>query len=310
MKTLVFFSLFALLIFNTSCDRVEIAYRDIPDVDSAYYPGVWGDYILNEWPTFEQNTNTLRNVLIDKFTGHTCTPCVTAANIIRGVKDNNNDRVFYASIHAGPGGITNFQAFNQSADSFFTNHTNAISLAYGAYFQTGFGFIGNPGVLVNKELFGGSQSSMFGPSTDTQNRVNQIIQANDLRYNIQSVFNYFPETQGGYLHVEVEKIHQDNPDVDLIVYVIQDSLRDWQSLPTTLGGGNIADYKHTNKQLGNIDNQVWGQRLNFAEENKVYKDYSFGKPSGIEPENMHFLIFVSDAQTRRVYQVIRQKMVD
>lgn len=291
-----------------SCDRVEIAYKDIPDLDSTYYPGVWGDYLINEWPTFEQNTNTLRNVLIDKFTGHNCTPCVTAADVVRGVADNHPNRVFYTSIHAGPGGMTGFQAYNANASSFYTNHTNVVGLAYGAYFQTGFGFIGNPGVLVNKELFGGATSAMFAPASETENRVQQLIAQNDLRYNIQSTFRYYPETEGGYLHVEVEKLQDDNPDVDLVVYVLQDSLRDWQKLPS--GGGDVPNYKHTKKHLGNIDNQVWGQRLNFSQSDKVYKDYSFGKPSGIEPENIHFLIFVSDSESRVVYQVIKQKLIE
>lgn len=310
MKAVSVLSFILLLFATMSCDRVEIAYRDIPDLDSTYFPGTWGDYIINEWPTFEQNTNTQRNVLIDKFTGHKCTPCVTAANIVRDVASNYPNRVFYASIHAGPGGITNFQTFNETDNSFYTNHTNPIALAYGVYFQTGFGFIGNPGVLVNKELFGGATSSMFGPAAETGNRVQQLIQENDLRYNIQSTFRYFSETEGGYLHVEVEKTQSGNPDVDLIVYVIQDSIRDWQALPGSLGGGFVPDYEHTKRHLGNIDNQVWGQRLNFSESNKVYKDYSFGKPSGIEPENIHFLIFVSDAETKKVYQVIKQKMIE
>lgn len=307
MRIIALSSFVLIVLLNMSCDRVEIAYRDIPDLDSTYYPGVWGDYVINEWPVFEQNTNTQRNILIDKFTGHNCTPCVTAAEVVRNVADYYPNRVFYASIHAGPGGMTGFQTFNSSANSFYTDHTNPVGLAYGVFFQTGFGFIGNPGILVNKELFGGSNSNMFAPASETASRVQQIIQQNDLRYNIQSKFRYFPETQGGYLHVEVEKIQAENPNVDLMVYVIQDSLRDWQKLPS--GGGDVPDYKHTKKHLGNIDNQVWGQRLNFSNSNKVYKDYSFGKPAGIEPENIHFLIFVSDSETKRVYQVIKQKML-
>lgn len=306
MKILGYVSILLLLIANFSCDRVPIAYRDIPDLDSTYYPGVWGEYLLNEWPEFEQTTNTQRNVLIDKFTGHNCVPCVAAATTVRQVASYYPNRVFYVSLHAGPGGMTSFQNFNSIASSFYTDHTNAVALAYGAYFQTGYGFIGNPGITVNRELFGGSNSEMFAPASSTLVRAEQIMTENDLRYNIQSVFNYFPETQGGYLHVCVDKIQAENPDVDLIVYVVQDSIRDWQKLT---GGVEDPQYKHTNKHLGNIDNQVWGQRLNFSNSSKVYKDYSFGKPSGIEPENIHFLIFVCDSNTKEVYQVIKQKMV-
>jgi hypothetical protein len=310
MKKLIFIcgAMVSLLILQTtsSCDRVEVAYKDIPTLDSTYYPGVWGDYLLTVWPEFSQNTNTQRNVLIDKYTGHTCTPCVTAANFVKAKADTDPSRIFYASIHAGPGGETSFQAFNASASSFNTNHTNPIALSYGNFFQTGFGFVGNPGITVNRQLFGGTQADMFKPANQLNDRVDAVLTDNVLKYNLQSVCNYYSQTQGGYLHVEVEKIQADNPDIDLIVYVIQDSLRDWQRLPS--GGGDDPNYLHLKKHLGNIDNQMWGQRINFSENNKQRNDYSFAKPAGIEPENFHFLIFVCDAITKEVYQVIKQKV--
>jgi len=310
MKKILFASLMLLgvVALNTSCDRVEIAYRDIPDLDSTYYPGLWADYLLNEVPEFEQNTNTQRNVLIEKYTGHKCVPCTYAATTVNNFHEANPNQVFYASIHAGPGGMTAFQDFNASASSFYTDHTNPLALAYGIFFTNSFGFTGNPSIMVNKGLFGGAQSAMMIANNESElgDRIDAVLTDNNLKYNIQAVFNYFPQTQGGYLHVEVEKLNSANPDVDIMVYVIQDSLRDWQKRPS---GVDDPLYLHKKKHLGNIDNQLWGQRLNFTGSNKVRKDYSFGKPVGIEPENIHFLIFVSDAQTKEVYQVIKKKMV-
>ncbi len=299
--------IFIALMIYSSCDRPVIAYKDIPDVDSTYYPGLWADYLLNEIPEFEQNTNTQRNVLIEKFTGHKCGPCANAAVDIKNMHDTLVGRMFYVNIHAGAGGMTSFQEYNPQASSFYTNHTNSIGLAYGVFFGNGYNLSSLPGFLVNKLLLGGQQSSMILPNNMNQvrERVNTVLADNNLKYNIQAVFNYFNETQGGYLHVEVEKIHAENPDIEIIVYVVQDSLRDWQQLSI----GTDPDYLHLKKHLGNIDNQLWGQRLNFTGGNKVRKDYSFGKPLGIEPENIHFLIFISDAETKEVYQVIKKKMV-
>jgi hypothetical protein len=297
-----------ILFINQSCDRPQIAYQNIPDVDSSFFPGLWSDYLLNGVPEFAQNTNTQRNVLIEKYTGHKCFTCTFAATTVNNIHQSNPERVFYASIHASPGGISYFQEFNPQDSYFYTDHTNPIAFAYGVFFQNGFGFTGMPSILVNKSAFGGAQSSMMIGNNETElnNRVNTILSDNALKYNIQAVFNYFPQTQGGYLHVEIDKLQNENPDVDIIVYVIQDSLRDWQKEPA---GVDNPDYLHKKKHLGNIDNLVWGQRLNFSESNKVRMDYSFGKPAGIEPENIHFLIFISDAQTKEVYQVIKKKMV-
>jgi hypothetical protein len=49
MKEVFLFAVvgFISILFNSSCDRPEIAYKDIPDVDSTYYPGLWADYLLN-----------------------------------------------------------------------------------------------------------------------------------------------------------------------------------------------------------------------------------------------------------------------
>jgi hypothetical protein len=310
MKNIVIgiFAVIFIISFNASCDRVEIAYKDIPELDSTFYPGLWADYLLNQWPEFDQNTNTQRNVLIEKYTGHKCVPCTYAATTVNNIHEADPNRVFYASIHAGPGGMTGFQDFNAQASSFYTDHTNTIALAYGVFFQNGYGFTGNPGMMVNKGLFGGPQSSMIIPNnvSELNARVNTILSDANLKYNIQAVFNYFPQTQGGYLHVEVDKLQSDNPDVDIIVYVVQDSLRDWQKEP--LGVDN-PNYLHKKKHLCNIDYLLWGQRLNFSSGNKVRMDYSYAKPVGIEPENIHFLIFISDTQTKEVYQVIKKKMV-
>jgi len=307
MKAHVFIIILMMTALWVSCDRVEIAYKDIPDLDSTYYTGVWADYLLNEWPEFEQNNNTQRNVLIEKYTGHKCVPCTYAATEIKNLHESNPTRIHYSSMHAGPGGMTAFQQFNASASSFYTNHTNAMALTYGTFFLNGFGFSGNPGITVNNKVFSGGVSGMFIANNpeELSSRAQTILTDNALKYNIQAVFNYFPSTQGGYLHVEIDKLQSENPDVDIMVYVIQDSLRDWQSKPS---GVNEPEYLHLKKHLGNIDNQVWGQRLDFSEANKDHKDYSFGKPVGIEPENIHFLIFISDSETKEVYQVIKKKM--
>ena len=66
-----------------SCDHVKNPYP--PEVnlelDTTLYPGLWSDYENNEWPTFSQNTNTNRNVLIEDFTGHKCVFCPAAADL-------------------------------------------------------------------------------------------------------------------------------------------------------------------------------------------------------------------------------------
>ena len=98
---------FGLFFFFYSCDRIE---QPIPvkvgGLDWDLFPG--GDSADYSWPTWTQNTNTFQNVLLEDFTGHTCTNCPPAATIAKNLEDANPGRVFIASIHASIG--NSFQA--------------------------------------------------------------------------------------------------------------------------------------------------------------------------------------------------------
>ena len=89
-----------------ACDRISNPYPVQPclELDTTLYPGNWSEYVANEWPTFTQNTNTDRNVLIEDFTGHKCIYCPAAAELAHQLHEANPNRVFVASIHAGVDG--------------------------------------------------------------------------------------------------------------------------------------------------------------------------------------------------------------
>lgn len=102
-----------------ACDKVENAYPDLEtDLDVSLYPGDWSDYLENEYPEFGDNVSQQQNVLIEEYTGHTCNACPDAAVIAFGIAANHPNRVFVASIHAGPGGMTFFQQYNPNASNF------------------------------------------------------------------------------------------------------------------------------------------------------------------------------------------------
>jgi hypothetical protein len=59
---------FILLTFS-NCHKVENPYPEQYAIDTTLYPGLWEGYLNNEYPVFIQNTNTLRNALIEDYTG-------------------------------------------------------------------------------------------------------------------------------------------------------------------------------------------------------------------------------------------------
>jgi hypothetical protein len=295
------------VVFFSSCDKVENAYKPAinTDLNTSYYPGSWADYEANEWPAFAQNTNTLRNVLIEDYTGHTCNNCPTAAITAHDLEIANPNRVFATGIHAGPGGMTNFQNFTPSADKFYTNHTNEHGLAYGLFFQNGYNFFGNPQGTVNRATVA---NKMFDLHGTWASRVGTILADTDLKFNLQAVVNFYEETKGGYLHVEIEKITSAAIETNMVVYVVRNEQVDWQKMPNN---SDNPDYVHEHKHLGNIDNQTWGRPLltgSLPAGDKVYENYDFALPEGLNAADIHFLVYVYDVISLEILQVIKVKL--
>ena len=144
------------LAFLPSCDRVSNPYPPLVnlELDTTLYPGNWADYLANEWPTFQANTNTYRNILIEDFTGHKCIFCPAAADLAHQLQEANPGRVHVASIHSGVDGIGDFQSVDAEYTLDFTNPD-------GLYIETWFGtndggFAGNPRGPVSRVMNGGN----------------------------------------------------------------------------------------------------------------------------------------------------------
>jgi hypothetical protein len=301
----IFFIPAMFLALSTSCDKVENAYPEEVLIDTTLYPGVWRDYLDNEYPVFEQNTNTDINVLLEDYTGHTCFNCPPAAEIAHGLHEDNPNRVFVASIHIDPGASLSFQS-TQPSGSYTTDHTNPDAVVYGQTFETGFNFFGNPSGTVNRRSVDGK---VFDLSFTWETRTLDILNENNLKFNLQSVFNYYESTRGGYLHVEAEKLTQEQIAVNTVVYVIQDTLTDWQTMPDN---SSNEFYLHRDKHLGSIDNRPFGQptfAASDAQGTKLVMDYSYQVPDDMDPNNMHFLIYLLDEETYEILQVIKQKLI-
>ncbi|MBI3134801.1 MAG: Omp28-related outer membrane protein [Bacteroidetes bacterium] len=288
-----------------ACDKVENPIKPAILVDTNLYPGNWDDY---PYPTFTANTNTDRNVLLEDYTGHRCPNCPAAASVGEAIEAANASRVFIASVHAGPGGLSGFQqlasdcgTITNPTNEFCTIFYNTESLAYGAAFQTGYGFFGNPQGTINRITFSGS--SMFQFSTDWQTRVDEVLTANDLKINLQAQANYYPETNGMYLHVESEFLQDMTGEYNLVVYVLENEVIDFQDSATII----LEDYRHENILRGCIDGLPWGRSItgNHTTGEKTYYDYSYEFPTGQVNTDFHFLIYAYDVATYEVLQVIK-----
>ena len=296
-------------LFGTvSCDKVENPIKPAVLLDTTLFPGNWEDY---PYPTFPENTNTNRNVLLEDYTGHRCPNCPGAAYTAKAIEENNPDRVFVASIHAGPGGLTSFQqtasdcgTSSNPNDEFCTVYYNNDGIAYGAAFNgSGFGFFGNPQGNINRISFSGS--TMFQFDTEWETRVNEVLSTNDLKVNLQAQSNYYTETNGLFLHVQTEFLEDLTSDYSLVVYLIQNEEENFQDS----SGVIVEEYHHHNIFRGCLDALPWGQSISgdHTSGEKKQFDYSFALPSGKVNTDYHLLIYVYDVATYEILQVIKHE---
>ncbi len=309
MKYLLFVLAIALVGF-TSCDKVENRYPSDPGCGWAAYPnGDSAHYVANAWPTFDANTNTERNILIEDFTGHQCIFCSAAAEEAHQIYSNNPGRVYISSIHAGPSGQIEGNQELDIANGYIEDFTCKEGLILGHYFGSqwpGSLFQGNPHGTVSRVDHGNGF-----PTTSPvawENATSSMIAANDLKVNIQAKKNYHSSTRGVFLHTEVEVLDSSlTNELRIVVHLIEDSLGGKQKTQTDY----IPDFVHRDIMRGSIDGKAFGETLddsNLDQNGKHYVNYMYCLPDEYDENNVHFLIYVRDAVTEEVYQVIKQDL--
>jgi hypothetical protein len=309
MRILLTFSIIGLLL--CSCDHVDNPYpvQINIDLDTTLYPGLWSDYENNEWPSFVENTNVNKNILIEDFTGHKCVFCPAAADLAHDLHMANPNRVYTASIHAGPDGIGDFQSL--SPPDYPTDFTNAEGVEIGLYFgENDGGFPGNPRGTVNRV----NNGTIFQSPVQWTSMVSEQLSANDLKVNLQSELNYYEQTKGAFLHVEVDPLDESvSSNLNVAVYLLEDSLVGDQKMSDN---SHNSSYIHRDIHRGNLNGEAFGRLLSsdYLVGDKYYVDYSFVVPTQLDdqhnPSNMHLLIYAFNKDTWEIYQVIKQKITN
>ncbi|MCH2223574.1 MAG: Omp28-related outer membrane protein [Crocinitomicaceae bacterium] len=305
----------------SSCDKVENAYPPAPPGSGGYelYPdGDSTHYADNAKPTFTANANTDRNVMIEDFTGHKCVFCPAAAHEAENIEAANPGRVFISTIHSGPGGIGNFQIVDVPG-GYVHDFTCTEGIEIGLHLGdnlSGSPFTSNPSGTISR-FDSGSGYPITAPS-NWNSTTASILTANDLKVNIQSDKNYYPSTRGLFLHTEVEILDGSlSNELRIVVQLHEDSIIAPQTLPSaddTQDGtvdGKDELYVHREVLRACIDGKALGAELDAAHldgNGKYYFDYIYELPAQYEADNAHLLIYVRDAVTEEIYQVIKQKI--
>ncbi len=302
MKNILFYGfILALFGMQVSCDKITQPYIIITDLDTSLFPGNFYDY---EAPTFGNNANTLRNVLIEDLTGHLCSYCPGAAVKAATIAEDNPGRVFIAAIHAS-GNVTGSSAFqvpkttgNKFTRDFRTDEGRAIA----KYLSEIQGSLSNPIGTVNRFTKENGEiahnHALWGPLTDD-------VLATNLEVNIEAKSNYFPGTRGLYIHTEAEFLADKDGEYSIVIYAIQNLIIDWQLV------GAVEDefYKHHDVHIGNVfAGEALGRIVasgSITQGAKFQNDFSYVVPDGLTSDDMHFLIYVYDKGSDEILQVIK-----
>jgi Outer membrane protein Omp28 len=308
-KIFVLSAIIALTVWG--CDKVDNAYpENTSGLDPALYPGDFSTYTP---PTFSANTNTNRNVLIEDFTGHTCTFCPAAADLAHGLMTSNPGRVFVSTIHTGPNGAnpsSGFQATNVAPYTY--SFINAVSSEIGIFFGNlaGNNFTSNPAGNVSRIV--GASTSITTDKNAWTDKTNLLLGANDLKVNIQSVVEYFPQTNGAYIHVEVDKLETIASELRLVVAFYEDSIVKPQTVFGAIPSPTVLDYVHRDLLKFHVNGGMNGEKIDdksLNTEGTHMFAYSVKIPTEISADNAHLLIYVFDKSTQEIYQVIKKKFI-
>ncbi len=280
-----------------SCDYVEDPLGDVIVVDPTCVE-----------PTFAQNTNTKRNVLIEDFTGFYCNNCPRAAYRIDTLKNNIGKQIIPVAVHV----VDQFAA-PRPADApkyqtdFRTPGGNDIWTAYG-------GIIGLPSIMISRiDTFNNPARFQVSDLTPFNDQVRQLIDDVPV-VNLQVKANYIASKSLVCAYAETEVLATLADDHSIVFMLLEDSIIDWQ-LYSGAGGypfysaGDIPDYLHKHVLRRSMNNYL-GETI-ITGGNNVVGDKTITSSSYMvtestwKPEHFEVVAFVYNNRTKEIMQAYK-----
>ena len=285
-----------------SCDYIEHPVPEASSINWDLYPY---DTTANPypWPVWSNNTNTVKRILLEDYTGHTCTNCPAAAAIAKQLEDDNSGKIIVASVHASPSG--SFQSVQPP--EFITDFQTTAGNAYVNDMEN---FLGNPMGTINRTSNGFAGSVWYFDSDWSSAVTNEL--GSSLLANIQVGYNYYAQTNGLFIHTESEFKSALNGDYNLIIYLVRDVV----IAPQKLNNGTTEEEYHHHSVLTDNINGTWGNVIASGSVNagdKFYNDFSFQLTDPIsdttfDVTNLSLITYICDRNSYEVIQVVKTEL--
>lgn len=294
MRKAIYIALLALPFGISSCDKVDDPYLVKP-VDPSQCPV----------PTFPQNTNTRRNILLEEFTGHLCGNCPGAGLYANStLKGQLQDTLITVALHAGTLAIP-----EPPPSHYDTEYRTDASETY--YNYTDFGFFYVPAALINRVSYGGS------PAIDQSDWMNAIAveRQKPLEANLQMINDFDTTTGKACIHIETEFLANLTGNFNLIVYVVEDSILDWQKNYLGTGDPNYPSpetdsYWHRHVLRDNV-NGTWGSSVvagSATSGQKVVSSFQYTVDPSWNKKHLYLVAYIYNDATKEILQAIEEHL--
>jgi len=284
---------------NASIDDGSCVY--FPNIDWSLYPDDSNNYLtlydfINLETNWNLNLNTKRNILLENYAGHRCVNCPDASIIAEDLENDSSLGVVVVSIQASPDGY--FQSTDGTYQTDFTTEAGDI------YVVDMPGMFANPLGTINRKS-NGLSGSVWQLSNSWETAVNQETYQ-PLLANIQVKTNYFPSTNGLFIHTETEFNSDLVGNYHLIIYLLRNSIISPQSMSN---GSTNYNYNHHHVLSKNI-NGTWGTSIasgSINENSKFYNDFSFELPTDTtyNIDNLSLITYLCERNTFEIIQVTK-----
>ncbi len=260
-----------------SCDKVEQPYFKPGSIDTSEI----------------KSGDTVKNVLLEDYTGHTCPNCPAAAHQAHVLQDSvYHQRLIIITVHAG------YFASTQG-DLFSYDFNTTAGTAWDNYYGISTTF-GNPYGLVDRVEYNGKM--VLGPAI-WGSAVGERAPTDFLaKITIENDFNSGTNTLSSTIHTEFQEDIEGS--YSLLACIVQDNFEAPQKDEDFEPYGIDSTYAHNNVLRGSM-NGDWGENIstNPTSGKVVEKSYSITFKEDWKPENCRVVAFVYDEATKEVIQV-------
>ncbi len=289
MKKILFIA-FGIATLFSSCDVLEGPFDEKVAIDTTAGPK--------------------RKILLEDFTGHTCGNCPCAALEALKLDTLFEGRIIIVASHVGF-----FAEPYANGTKFRTDFRTPAGTEINDYFHID--DQGLPQGMVNRTIYDNARilsttawSSAVSPFvTDTTISKHPVASIT-----LNATYNAASRTAN--IDVNSKYLSEGNSNHQLVVYVVEDSIVNWQKFYASCQGADkdVPDYVHRHVLRGAI-NSTWGDALYSSGTTipigtSINKSYTKVLDNSWDEKHIYFVAFIQDNLTKEVLQVEEVKLIE